>query len=265
VDLKLTGKRAVVTGGSQGIGRAVAEILLDEGADVAVVSRTIESLDRSAAELGGRAGRVVAIAADTTDDDSVRAMAARATELLGGVDILVNSAAPRSIPGPQPKLTEITDDAARLQFETKVLGYLRCARALAPGMAERGWGRIINISGLNARSANSLVGSIRNVSVVAMTKNLADELGPDGINVTVVHPGYTVTEQTPETVAAIARARGVEPDTVVANLSAATSIGRLITSTEVASVVAFLASPLSVAITGDVIAAGGGQRGPIYY
>jgi NAD(P)-dependent dehydrogenase (short-subunit alcohol dehydrogenase family) len=258
VDLKLTGKRAVVTGGSQGIGRAVAETLLDEGADVALVSRTVETLDRSAAELSGRAGRVVPIAADTTDDDSVRRMAARAIELLGGVDILVNSAAPRSVPGPQPKLSEITDDAARLQFETKVLGYLRCARALAPGMAERGWGRIINISGMNARSSSSLVGSIRNVSV-------ADELGPDGINVTVVHPGYTVTEQTPDTVAAIARAQGVETDTVVANLSAATSIGRLITAAEVASVVAFLASPLSVAITGDVIAAGGGQRGPIYY
>jgi NAD(P)-dependent dehydrogenase (short-subunit alcohol dehydrogenase family) len=265
VDLQLTGKRAVVTGGSQGIGRSVAATLLDEGADVALVSRTATTLDRAAAELGGRPGRVVAIAADTTDDESVRRMADRAAELLGGVDILVNSAAPRAIPGPQPTLTEITDDAARLQFETKVLGYLRCARALAPGMAERGWGRIVNISGLNARTASSLVGSIRNVSVVAMTKSLADELGPAGINVTVVHPGYTVTEQTPETVAAMARAQGLDSETVLANLASATSIGRLITAAEIASVVAFLASPLSVAITGDVIAAGGGQRGPIYY
>jgi NAD(P)-dependent dehydrogenase (short-subunit alcohol dehydrogenase family) len=264
VDLQLAGRRAVVTGGSRGIGLAVAESLLDEGTDVALVARDVAVLEAAVASLRG-AGRAVAIPADTTDDGSVRAMAQRATELLGGVDILVNTAARPATPGPRPPLTEITDDALRAELETKVLGYLRCARALAPGMVERGWGRIVNISGLNARSASSLVGSVRNVAVAAMTKNLADELGPAGVNVTVVHPGFTVTERTPDTLAAVAADRGVTAEQVAADIAKGLSIGRLVTAAEVASVVTFLASPRSVAITGDAVAAGGGQVGPIYY
>jgi NAD(P)-dependent dehydrogenase (short-subunit alcohol dehydrogenase family) len=265
MDLQLAGKRAVVTGGSRGIGLAVAESLLDEGADVALVARDATALEAAVDSLRGRSGRAVAITADTTDDASVLAMARRATELLGGVDILVNTAARPAKPGPRPPLSEITDDAVRAELETKVLGYLRCARALAPGMVERGWGRIINISGLNARSASSLVGSMRNVAVAAMTKNLADELGPAGVNVTVVHPGYTVTERTPDTLASVAADRGVTTEQVAADIARGTSIGRLVTAAEVASVVTFLASPRSVAVTGDAVAAGGGQVGPIYY
>ena len=282
MDLGLSGKRAVVTGGSRGIGRAIAVTLLGEGADVALVARGVEALEAAAVELasaaaelasagkelGGRGGpvpgRVVAIPADTTDDESVRAMAARATELFGGVDILVNAAA-EPAGGPPARLNQVTDDGLRTELETKVLGYLRCARALAPGMVERGWGRIVNISGLNARSASSLIGSVRNVSVAAMTKVMADELGPSGINVTVVHPGITVTERTPDMLAARAAANGVSTEQAAAELAKGVSIGRLVTADEVASVVAFLASPRGVAITGDVVAAGGGQRGFIYY
>jgi len=265
MDLQLAGKRAVVTGGSRGIGLAVAETLLDEGVDVALVSRGAAALEAAVEKLAGRPGRAVAIPADTTDDEAVRAMAARAGELLGGVDILVNAAAEPAKPGPPPPLAAITDEGVRAELETKVLGYLRCIRALAPGMVERGWGRIVNISGLNARSAGSLIGSMRNVSVAAMTKNLADELGPAGVNVTVVHPGFTVTERTPQTLGAVAAARGVSAEQVAAEIAKGVSIGRLVTAAEIASVVAFLASPRSVAITGDAVPAGGGQRGPIYY
>jgi len=271
LDLQLTGKRAVVTGGSRGIGLAVARALASEGVAVALVARGAESLQAAATALaddtalGFTGARVVAIPADTTDDASVRAMADRAIELLGGVDILVNSAARPASAGPPATLAEVTDDAMRAELESKVLGYLRCARALAPGMVERGWGRIINISGLNARWAGSLVGSVRNVAVSAMTKNMADELGSAGVNVTVVHPGYTVTERTPGMFADRAAERGISPDQVAAELAGATGIGRLVTAEEVADVVTFLASPRSVAINGDAVAAGGGQRGPIHY
>ena len=81
------------------------------------------------------------------------------------------------------------------EIDVKVRGYLRCARAVAPLMVTQGWGRIVNVSGLAARQTGSVVGSVRNVAVAAMTKNLADELGPSGVNVTVVHPGPTVTDQ----------------------------------------------------------------------
>jgi NAD(P)-dependent dehydrogenase (short-subunit alcohol dehydrogenase family) len=98
-----------------------------------------------------------------------------------------------------------------------------------------------------------------------MTKNLADELGPAGITVTVVHPGTTVTERTTTMLLERAAREGTSPAEVEARLTAATSLGRLVTAAEVADVVTFLASPRSAAITGDAIAAGGGTRGAIHY
>jgi NAD(P)-dependent dehydrogenase (short-subunit alcohol dehydrogenase family) len=131
-------------------------------------------------------------------------------------------------------------------------------------MVERGWGRIINVSGLAARSAGSAIGSMRNVAVAAMTKNLADELGPRGVNVTVVHPGLTRTEATPGVVARVAEARRITPAEAEASMVHNT-LGRWIDADEVAAVVTFLASPRSVAVTGDAIVCGGGQPGAIYY
>jgi NAD(P)-dependent dehydrogenase (short-subunit alcohol dehydrogenase family) len=132
-------------------------------------------------------------------------------------------------------------------------------------MKARGWGRIINVSGLAARQTGSPFGSIRNVAVAAMTKNLADELGPHGINVTVVHPGMTVTERTPGLLAEWAEALGVTAAEAEARVAAGISIGRIVTAEEIADVVTFLASPRSVAVTGDAVAVGGGTRGPIHY
>jgi NAD(P)-dependent dehydrogenase (short-subunit alcohol dehydrogenase family) len=177
-------------------------------------------------------------------------MVADLADQLGGVDILVNAAAmPGGVVAP-PKLADITTDALWEEVNTKVMGYLRCAREAAPFMVAGGWGRIINISGLAARQTGSTLGSIRNVAVAAMTKNLADELGPSGINVTVVHPGPTRTERMSDETAA----------RVTGNV-----IGRVVEADEIAYVVAFLASPKSAAVTGDAIACGGGARGAIHY
>jgi NAD(P)-dependent dehydrogenase (short-subunit alcohol dehydrogenase family) len=132
-------------------------------------------------------------------------------------------------------------------------------------MAAQGWGRIINIASLGARMTGWIVGSIRNVSVAALTKNLADELGPSGINVTVVPPGWTRTENTPAVITASAAASGASLEETERQISARIAIGRIVDAQEVAYVVAFLASPKSVSITGDAIAAGGGAKGVIYY
>ncbi len=265
MDLGLTGKRALVTGASRGIGRAVALGLAAEGADVALLSRGGPDLDAVAAEVRAAGVRAVAVAADTRDDAAVRAAVAQVVEGLGGLDVLVNAAARPASSGPVPSLAELSDDALREEVETKVLGYLRTARAAAPHLTAQGWGRIVNISGLNARQASSLVGSVRNVAVAAMTKNLADELGPYGVNVTVVHPGLTVTERTAGMLEARAQAAGTTPDEVAQQLGAATAIGRMPTAEEVADVVVFLCSPRSVAVTGDAVAAGGGAKGAIHY
>ncbi len=266
MDLQLAGKRAIVTGASRGIGLAVATALAAEGADVALVARGADALREAAGELAAAHGiRVLAVAADTASQESVEAMVAQVAAELGGIDILVNSAARPASSGARKDLAVLLDDDVRVEVETKVLGYLRCARAVAPYMTAAGWGRIVNISGLNARQAGSIPGSIRNVAVAALTKNLADELGPHGINVTVVHPGLTVTERTPAMVAAIATAREISEQDALASLSAGVSIGRMVDAAEVADVVTFLCSPRSVAINGDAIATGGGTRGPIYY
>jgi NAD(P)-dependent dehydrogenase (short-subunit alcohol dehydrogenase family) len=260
VDLELTGRRALVTGGSSGIGLAAARALAAEGADVALVARGEEALRAAAQKVADESGRrVIWAAADTGDDAAVTAMASSVTAQLGGVDILVNAAATPATGAP------FTDEDLEREINVKVRGYLRCARALAPQMVERGWGRIINISGLAARQTGSIVGTVRNVAVVALTKNLADELGSKGINVTVVHPGMTRTERTPQALEAMAAARGSTVEELEQRLESAVSIGRLVTADEVAAVVAFLASPRSVALNGDAVVAGGGARGSIHY
>jgi NAD(P)-dependent dehydrogenase (short-subunit alcohol dehydrogenase family) len=265
MDLGLTGKRAIVTGGSRGIGKAVARALAAEGCDVVIAARDRERLDAAAGELAAETGRrIVPIVVETGSGPSVTAMVQSAVDALGGVDILVNSAAMPAGQAPPPRLPDITEQLFWDDVNVKVLGYLRCAQAVAPHMSAQGWGRIVNISGLGARSTGSAIGSMRNVAVAAMTKNLADELGPSGINVTVVHPGLTRTEATPGVVQRIASAQGISEADAERRL-AVNSIRRIVDSDEVAWVVAFLASPRSVAINGDAIACGGGQPGVIHY
>jgi len=267
MDLQLTGKRALVTGGSRGIGKAIARVLAEEGADVALLARNPQTLAAAAAEIATHSGRrVVGVAGDTTSDAQTREAIAQAVQQLGGsIDILVNAAAePAGFAGP-PKLQQISGEYFHAEMDTKVMGYIRCAREVVDGMRATGWGRIVNISGLAARQSGSAVGSMRNIAVAALTKNMADELGPAGIQVTVVHPGLTRTERTAPLVAARAREQGVAETAIEAQMAAGNSIQHLVTADEVAWVVAFLCSPKSRAINGDAIAAGGGAPRSIHY
>jgi NAD(P)-dependent dehydrogenase (short-subunit alcohol dehydrogenase family) len=267
MDLELNNRRALVTGGSRGIGKAVALALALEGVDVALLARHAPSLDAAAAELASASGRtIVSVVADTTSDDQVSAAFARAAAMLGGgIDILVNAAAEPGGYAASPGLYELSAAHFQREMDTKVMGYIRCARQATPHMRQQGWGRIINISGLAARQAGNTVGSIRNVAVAAMAKNLADELGPLGINVTVVHPGVTRTERTAGLLEARAEAQGTTVEAIERSLACANSIRRLVDASEVAHVVAFLASPKSIAINGDAIAVGGGAPRSIHY
>lgn len=252
MDLELAGKRAIVTGGSRGIGKVIARVLAAEGVDVVISARNEQQLKASAEELASASGRrVVPIVADTGEEADVNRLVESAIERLGGVDILVNNAA---LPGgisPATTLEQIVDEQVLEDINIKVVGYLRTARALAPHLIGKGWGRIINIGGLAIHRTGRPVATLRNVGVAAITKNLADELGPKGINVTAVHPGATRTERT-------------DP-TNEKNLAASSSIGRIVDAKEVAWVVAFLASPKSVSINGDAIPIGGGSLGTIHY
>jgi NAD(P)-dependent dehydrogenase (short-subunit alcohol dehydrogenase family) len=266
MDLQLRKRRALITGGSRGIGLAIATALAAEGVEIALAARDRSRVEQAAATLADTSGRqVIGLTVDTGDDTSVHAMVEAATAALGGIDILVNNAATPGGQSPPPKLAGVTTDVLWADVNVKVMGYLRTAREIAPQMMERGWGRIINISGLAARQTGSTIGSIRNVAVAALTANLADELGPYGINVTVVHPGLTRTEKTESVIADRARTASLDPSEVERRMAAGVRIGRIVDASEVADVVTFLASPRSVAINGDAVTASGGARGAIHY
>lgn len=267
MDLRLQGKTAIISGGSKGIGKAVALQLAREGVDVALAARNMDDLNAAARDIANETGRrVLSLQTDTSDDAKVRDMVAMAVSTLGHVDILVNAAAqPGGQQGKPPGLAETTYEMFLSEMNTKVMGYLRTAREVAPNMKKNGWGRIVNISGLAARTTGSIVGSVRNVSVSALTKNLADELGPFGINVTCVHPAVTRTEKTPGVMERMAAAQKISIQEVEKLMGAKTTLGRIVDAQEVADVIAFLCSPRSVSINGDSIAVGGGAKGSIHY
>ena len=152
MDLQLNGKIALVTGGSRGIGKAIARALVDEGVSVAIVARGAEALTEAAAEIEAATGkRVLTATVDTSDTASVRAMTEFVIGEFGRIDILVNNAARPGGAPPQPGIENLPDEIFTTEMNTKVLGYLRCAREVVPSMKANGWGRIINISGLAAR------------------------------------------------------------------------------------------------------------------
>ncbi|GAA1734291.1 SDR family NAD(P)-dependent oxidoreductase [Aeromicrobium alkaliterrae] len=267
MDLGLTDARVIVTGGSRGIGLAVAHGLVAEGARVALLARDVARIEAAADEV--RASRadaeVLTAPADTTDAASVEAAVGTVVAAWGGVDVLVNCAAQPSFAAGPAALADLADADVAADFDTKVLGYLRSARAVAPSMTAQGYGRIVNVSGLNARRTGSISGTIRNVAVSALTANLADELGPSGIGVTVVHPGLVETERTPGMLADRAAASGRSEQEVLDDLGKATSLHRIVTARELTDVIVFLASPRAAAVTGDSVSVGAGNRGSVHY
>src|SRR5215470_17748989 len=180
MDLGLQGKHAIVTGGSRGIGKAIARELAREGVDVAIVARTKADLDATARELAAATNRrILPLVADVTSKEQVERVVAEAAQQLGGLHILVNSG---SHPGGSATATgpieTVVDEDLIEDFNIKYVGALRCSRAVIPFMKTAGWGRIINISGGNARNAGNLSGGARNAGLVHMTKNAGSPIGP---------------------------------------------------------------------------------------
>jgi len=272
MDLGLRGKHAIVTGGSLGIGKAIARELAREGADVAIVARTKEQLEATARELAAETGRrVIALAADVTSRAQVDAMVAQASNQLGGLHILVNSGSPPGgSAGATGPIESVVDEDLLQDFNVKYVGALRCARAVIPFLKEQKWGRIINISGTNARNAGNLSGGARNTSLVHMTKTLAVQLGRFGITVNCVHPGTTRTERTPRLLAARATELGITPEEAekrdfTPDSPRGNAICRMVDASEIAFVTVFLASDRSWAISGELVVATGGAGRSVYY
>ncbi|HEY6795090.1 MAG TPA: SDR family oxidoreductase [Kineosporiaceae bacterium] len=256
------GQVAIVTGGGQGIGKAIARALLQGGATVVIAARRMAVLERTAEELSAQhGGDVVPIAADTTDSESVDALAERAAAL-GRLAVLVNgAAAPAGLV--RNDIADVDPEALLSDLNTKVVGYFRCVKAVAPFMRGNHYGRIVNIGGLTGRSSHALSG-MRNLAVVHMTKALSDQLGPDGITINTIHPGVIETEHIHELYAKNAAAEGITPQQVELNFIAQTPIRRVIDPAEVANLVCFLASPAAGAITGESLGIDGGMTRGIF-
>jgi NAD(P)-dependent dehydrogenase (short-subunit alcohol dehydrogenase family) len=262
MELELTGKRAIVTGGSRGIGKAIARELALEGVDVVIAARDKATLDAAAAELAAETGRrIIPIVADTTKWDDVQNMVDSTVAALGGVDILVNSAA---MVGGQVRgtLAEATETDLIEDLDTKVVGYFRCIKAVVPHMQSNKWGRIISIGGVSARQ--STIYGLRNAAVVHMTKTFSDQLGPDGITLNVVHPGTTRTSAVESLMNERAQRQGTTTEALEQASAQSIAIRRIIEPKELGYVVTFLASPKAESITGEVIAAGGGAPGAVF-
>jgi NAD(P)-dependent dehydrogenase (short-subunit alcohol dehydrogenase family) len=266
MDLQLAGKKAIVTGGSRGIGKAIARELAKEGCDVAICARTAGPLEETAAELSKETGRkIVPIVADTLDVESVKNFVKRSAEALGGIHIVANCAA--RVGGTIPDTIDtISDEQIMRDYEEKFLGYFRVAREAAPYMKEAGWGRIINISGGAGRSPGSNISTpARNIASVALTKSLANALGPSGITVNAIYPGGTVTEMTVERAKEQAERQGKTLAEFQEEQRQRTLIRHLVTAEDIAYVVTFLCSPLAIGITGEAIAVNGGGSSDMHY
>jgi NAD(P)-dependent dehydrogenase (short-subunit alcohol dehydrogenase family) len=266
MDLQLSGKKAIVTGGSAGMGRAIARQLTREGCDVAIGARTEARLRAAADEIAQETGRkVVPIVVDTLDGDSIKNFVYQAAEALGGIQILTNCAA--RVGGTIPdSIGSISDEQIVTDFEEKFLGYYRCARDAAPFMKQAGWGRIVNISGGAGRTPGTAISTpARNVACVSLTKSLANTLGPFGINVNAIYPGTTITEAVLQRYRAQADRQSKTLEAFLEEQRQRSLIHHLVTAEDVAQVVTFLCSPLAVSITGEAISVSGGVNADMHY
>lgn len=272
MDFGLAGKKALVAGGSRGIGRAIALELAREGVDVVLTARSIGPLEEAAKEIAGETGSMVsAMACDATDRAAVEATVDAAAETLGGLNILINSAsAPGGSPNAIGRIDTIVDEDFLNDFDTKYMGALRFTRAAIPHLKKAGWGRVINISGTNSRTPGNLSGGARNTSLVHFTRTLAMQLGRDGITVNCIHPGMTRTERTAVQLAERSKETGLSPEELQAQDYAedaprTNSIGRMVDASEVAYVAVFLASNQASAMNGELLVPNGGAGKSVYY
>ena len=265
MDLQLTGKKAIVTGASRGIGRAIARQLALEGCDVAICARTAGPLQEAAAALMHESGRkVIPIVCDTLNADAIKHFVDTAARELGGLHIVINNAA--RVGGTPGTIETVSDKDVLRDFEEKVVGYLRTVQAAVPYLKQAGWGRIINISGGAGRAPGTGVsGGIRNIGTVNLTKSMANALGPYGINVNAIYPGQTITEATFERYAEQAQRDGTTVEAIHQAADARTVLRHVITATDIGYVVAMLCSPLAIAVHGEAIGLDGGNRADMHY
>jgi 3-oxoacyl-[acyl-carrier protein] reductase len=256
VDLGLTGRRALVTGATKGIGRAVAFELAGEGASVAVCSRSGDDVKTTVADLEDLGVTVYGAAADVTNAEEISRWVDDAAEALGGIDVVVNNAG-AARPG---NFASLTDDDFRADLDVKLFSQIRLTRAALPHLRRSAAPRVINVNAVYAKYPDPafFATTVNRAACLNLTKALAQELGPENILVNSVNIGFVVTPQW-ENIRQ-RRAPDKTPEEFFADLAAReVPLGRFGTVQEVSGLVAFLASDRASYITGASIDVAGGM------
>lgn len=262
----LEGRTAFVTGGSRGLGFAIAQALLERGAKVAIAARDEAAVKTAAGRLTAGAGAedVLPVVADVTDADSVNSALAEVHAWHGALDIVVNNAGPQLTPSPLDKI-----DAGNIAsaFDTKLNGYVRVAQAALPYLSRTGSGSIINVVGATAHLVIPAAGAtgIVNAGVVALTSYLASEAAAENIRVNAISPGMTKTEGWLTKTEAMGKQQGKSAEEVRAGMAQGLGIrlNRWADPTEIGAAAAFLASDDASYITGQVLRVDGGMTKPV--
>lgn len=260
MDLGLKKKRAVVTGGSRGIGRACALELAKEGAKVCVTARNEKLLESVVNELDAAGGEGMSISADLTSLDGCKKVVNAAVGRFGGVDILINCAGAARRGDVLDLDAEVLSDALSL----KTYGYLRMAQLVIPHMKKNGWGRIVNIAGGAGTSPErgNLAVSFVNITVLNSTRALSDAVSRKGILVNTICPGTTNTQRTHNQLKGRADKEGRSVEDVLKEIGGRLPAGRIAEPDEIARVACFLCSQANSYMFGSSIYMdGGGRRG----
>lgn len=257
MDLGLRAKVALVTGASQGLGRAIAEELAAEGAFVVLSARRADALADAAREIEAATGsRVIPVAADLGVPGEATRVVAAAIAAFGRVDILLtNGGGPPSLPFEQTT-PEQWEAAIRLNLSSA----LELCRAVLPGMKERRWGRILTLTSISVKQPveNLVLSNSVRAAVTSFARTLANEVAPYNVTVNNLLPGYTKTERLTELIGAVSGRRQVPAEAVVADWERQIPMGRLGEPKEFAALAAFLASERAGYITGQSVAVDGG-------
>jgi len=257
MDLELRGKAALVTGASEGIGLAIARKLAEEGVRVAICARTERTLKDTAGEIGRATGmEVAAIPADLRSLEGCEHFVGEAARRLDGVDILVNNAGASAFGA----FVDLPDEAFVDAINGKLLGYVRCARAVIPHMRRRGGGAIVNITGTTQQAvALHTPGSACNAAIRMFSKELSMELGPLGIRVNSVAPGRIQTARSDRLLEATAAAQGTTAEALMRQLVATIPSGRVGSVDDVADAVCFVVSARASYVNGAALTVDGSK------
>lgn len=259
MDLGITGRTAIVTGGSRGIGKETARQFLKEGVRVVICARDGKALEETLAELKQDAGgEIVAVPADMTKPADIERLVSTARQHFGDIDILVNNAGTMY----SGRFAALTEEGLKLQLETKLFGFLRMIRLLHPGMRTKRWGRIVNLIGGAGKEPDPyMFGSgMTNSALLNLTKSLSTEFGEDNVLVNAVCPGWVNTALWRRNAAGLAAEVGVNSEEEARRIAARkNSLNRFGRPEELANAIVFLCSERASYITGVSLNLDGGR------